>query len=118
MKIIWIHHARNEVLHRVKKETNILCTVTRRKADWIGHILRRNCFLKHVTEGKIEGRIVEVTGRRGRRHKQLLNDLKERRAFSKLKKGSTRSRCVEKSFWKRLWTFRRTDWKMMKKMIA
>jgi hypothetical protein len=48
------------------------------------NILRRNCFLKHVTEGEIEGKI-EVTGRRGRRHKQLLDGLKERRVFSKLK---------------------------------
>jgi len=40
--------------------------------------------LKHVIEGKIEGRI-EVTGRRGRRHKQLLNDLKEARRYWKLK---------------------------------
>ena len=85
MKISWTDHARNEVLHGVKKERNILCTITRRKADWIGHTLRRNCFLKHVTEGKIEGRI-EVMGRHGRRHKQLLDDLKESRAFSRLKK--------------------------------
>jgi hypothetical protein len=34
----------------------------RRKANWIGHILRRNCLLKHVTEGMLEGRI-EMTGR-------------------------------------------------------
>jgi hypothetical protein len=33
---------------------------------------------KHVTEGQIEERI-EVTGRRGRRRKQLLDDLKEKR---------------------------------------
>jgi hypothetical protein len=65
-----------EALHRVQEERNILHTVKRRKANWIGHILRRNCLLKHVFEGKIEGRI-EVTGRRGRRLKQLLNDLKE-----------------------------------------
>jgi hypothetical protein len=46
--------------------------------------LRRNCLLKHVIEGKIEERI-EVMGRRGRRHKQLLDDLKERRGYCKLK---------------------------------
>jgi hypothetical protein len=40
-----------EVLHRVKEERNIVHTVKRRKANWIGHILRRNCLLKHVTEG-------------------------------------------------------------------
>ena len=43
----------------------------------------RNCRLKHVTEGNIEGRI-EATGRRGRRHKQLLDDLKEERGYWKL----------------------------------
>jgi hypothetical protein len=49
---------RNEVLlHKVKKERNILHTIKRRKARWIGHILRRNCLLKHVIEGKLEGRI-------------------------------------------------------------
>jgi hypothetical protein len=53
-----------EVLHRVKEERNILHTIKRRNANWIGHILRRNCLLKHVIEGKIEGRI-EVTERRG-----------------------------------------------------
>jgi hypothetical protein len=46
-----------EVLHRVKEEGNILHTIKRRRADWIGHILRRNCLLKHVIEGKLEGRI-------------------------------------------------------------
>jgi hypothetical protein len=70
-----------ELLHRVKEERNILQIIKRRKANWIGHILRRNCLLKHVIEGKIEGRI-EVTGRRRRRRRrrmQLLKDLKEKR---------------------------------------
>jgi hypothetical protein len=67
-----------EVLHKVKEERNILHTIKRRKANWIGHILRGNCLLKHIIVGKIEGRI-EMTGRRGRRRKQLLGDLKEKR---------------------------------------
>jgi hypothetical protein len=49
----------------------------RRKVSWIGLILFKNCFLKHVTEGKTEGRI-EVTGRRGRRCKKILDDIKKR----------------------------------------
>jgi hypothetical protein len=64
----------------VKEERNIVHTIKRRKANWIGHILRRNCLLKHVIEGKLEGRI-EVMGRRGRRRKQLLDDLKEKRRY-------------------------------------
>jgi hypothetical protein len=66
-----------EVVQRVKEEMNIVHTLNRRKANWIGHNLCRNCFLKHIIEGKIEGRI-EATGRRGRRRKQLLDDLKEK----------------------------------------
>jgi hypothetical protein len=46
----------------VKEKKNIPHTIKRRKANWIGHILRRSCLLKHVIKGKIEGRI-EVTGR-------------------------------------------------------
>jgi hypothetical protein len=56
----------------------------KKKANWIGHILLRNCLLKHVIEGKLEERI-EMTGRRGRRRKQLLDDLKEKRRYCKLK---------------------------------
>jgi hypothetical protein len=46
--------------------------------NWIGYILRRNCLLKHVNEGKIEERI-KVTERWGKRRKQLLDDLQETR---------------------------------------
>ena len=49
----------------------------------IGHILCRNCLLKHVIEGKIEGR-VEVMGRQGGRNKQLLGDLQEMTGYWKL----------------------------------
>jgi hypothetical protein len=56
-KISWPDRVRNEeVLHRVKEERNILRTRTRWKANWIGHVLHRNCLLKHVVEGKLEGK--------------------------------------------------------------
>jgi len=45
----------------------------------MSHILRKNFLLKHVIEGKVEGR-KEMAGRGGRRHKQLLNDLKGMKA--------------------------------------
>jgi hypothetical protein len=55
-KISWTDHVRNkEVLLRVKKQRNILHEISKRKANWIGHILRRNCLLQHVIEGKIKG---------------------------------------------------------------
>jgi hypothetical protein len=73
-----------EVLLRVKEQRNILHEIIQRKANWIGHILRRNCLLQQVIEGKIKGDI-EVTGRRGRRCRKLLDDLKDRRGYSHLK---------------------------------
>ena len=73
-----------EVLLRVKEQRNILHEINKRKANWIGHILRRNCLLQRVIEGTIKGRI-EMTGRRGRRRRNLLNDLKERSRYSRLK---------------------------------
>jgi len=75
---------RNEVLLRVKEQGNILHEISKRKANWIGHVLCRNCLLQRVIEGKIKGGI-EVTGRRGRRRKKLLDDLKDRRGYSHLK---------------------------------
>jgi len=69
----WNYHVKNiEAFHIVKRERNILHTIKRREAIWIGHILRRNCLLKQVSEGKTEG-----TGRWGRRHNQLLDYLWE-----------------------------------------
>jgi hypothetical protein len=64
-----------EVLHTVQEEKNILSTVKTRKANWIGHILCRNCFLKHVIEVKAEG-MIEVTEGGERRGKQLLDELR------------------------------------------
>ena len=84
-KISWTDHVRNEeVLLRVKKQRNILHEIRKRKANWIGHILRRNCLLQRVIERRDE-RGIEVTGRRGRRRRKLLDDLKERRGCSQLK---------------------------------
>jgi len=69
-----------EVLSKSQGKRNILRTIKRRKANWIGHIWRRNCFIKHVFDGK-----VEETRRQGGRSKQLLNDLKETTRYWKLK---------------------------------
>jgi hypothetical protein len=86
-KISWTVRVRNEeVLRRVKEKSNILHTIHRSKTNCVGHILRRNCLLKHVIEGNI-GRI-EVMERRGRRRKQLMGDLKEIRGCWKLEEGA------------------------------
>ena len=81
------------------EERNILHTINRRNANWISHIVRRSCLLKQLIDGKIEGR-VQVTGRRGRRRKQLLDDCKEKRGYWKLKEEA-RDRTVQNSFGRR-----------------
>jgi hypothetical protein len=82
--ISWIDHGRNEVLLRVMEQRNIANGIRKRKANWIGHILRRNCLLRRVIKGEIKWGI-EVTGRRGRRRGMLLDYLKERREYLHLK---------------------------------
>ena len=78
-KISWRDHVRNkEVLLRINEQRNILHEIRKRKANWIGHILRRNCLLKEGTEGKIKGEM-KVIRRQGRRRKKLLDDLKGRK---------------------------------------
>ena len=94
-KISWTDHVRNEeVLLTVKEQRNILHEIRKRKANWIGHILRRNCLLQRVIEGKIKGGI-EVTGRRGRKRRKLLDDLKERRRYSQLKEET-----LDRTMWR------------------
>jgi hypothetical protein len=79
-----------EVLLRVKEQRNILLEISERKANWIGHILHRNCILRQVIEGIIKGGI-EVTRRQGRRRRKLLDELKERRGYSHLEEALDRT---------------------------
>jgi len=82
--ISWPDDVRNEEeLLRVNEQRNILHEIRKRKANSIGHILRKNCLLKQVIEGKIKGEM-EVASRRGRKRKKLLDDPKDRRVYSHL----------------------------------
>ena len=53
-----------EVLLRVNEQRNILHEIRKRKANWIGHILRRNCLLKQVIEGRTKGQIEDKKTRK------------------------------------------------------
>ena len=79
-----------------KEQRNILHEIRKRKSNWIGHILCRNCLLQRVIEGKIKGG-TEVTGRRGRRRRRrkLVDDLKERRGYSHLKEDA-----LDRTMWR------------------
>jgi hypothetical protein len=86
---------RNEdVLLSVKEQRIILHEIRKRKANSFSHILRQNCLLQRVTEGKIQ-RGIEVTGRQGRRRRNLLDDLKERRGYSHLKE-----KALDRTMWR------------------
>jgi len=94
-KILTNMNVRNEeVLLRVEEQRNILHEISERKANWVGYVLHRNCLLQRVVEGKIKGGI-EVTGRRGRRRRKLLDDLEERRGYCQLKEEA-----LDRTMWR------------------
>ena len=108
-----VFHAYRLTDARTNDEVNSRFSQISRKAPkkgrLTGHILLRNCLLKHVIEGKIEGE-TEVTGRRGRRRKQMILDyVKEMKRYRKMKSRSTRSYSVVNACWTRLWTCLKTD---------
>ena len=82
------------MLLQVNEQRNILHAIRKRKANWIGHILHRNCLLKQVIEGKIKEEI-EVKRRQGRRRKKLLDDLKDRRGYCHLKE-----KALDRNMWR------------------
>ena len=82
------------MLLRVNEQRNILHAIRKWKANWIGHILRRNRLLKQVIEGKIKGEM-DVTRRQGIRRKKLLDDLKDRRGYSHLKEEA-----LDRNMWR------------------
>ena len=97
------------MLLRVNEQRNILHEISKRKANWIGHILRRNCLLQRVIGGKIkEG--IEVKSRRGRKCRKLLDDLKERREYSRLKEEAQDRAVWRAGFGRGFWTCRKTDY--------
>jgi hypothetical protein len=94
-KISWTDHVRNEkVFLRVNEQRNILHEIRKRKANWIGHILRRNWLVKQIIEGKIKGHIGGIR-RRERRRKKLLDELKDRRGYCQLKEEA-----LDRTMWR------------------
>jgi hypothetical protein len=88
MEISWTDRVRNkEVLQTVNEDRNILQTIKLGKSNLIGHILRKNCLLKHVSKGIIEGRL-EVAERQEKRRKQLLVERMENTGYWKFKEES------------------------------
>ena len=80
-KIKWSEKVTNEqVIDRIGEKRTLLNNIARRKVNWIGHNLRRNCLLRDATEGQM----TEVKGV-GSRTTQLLDDIRNRRRYWELK---------------------------------
>ena len=73
-KISWREHVRNEeVLRRVGEERSLRATIWKRKAKWIGHVMRqKEGMLRTVIEGRAQGK-----RSRGRLRVSMLDDIKQ-----------------------------------------
>jgi hypothetical protein len=91
-KIKWTENGTNrEVIECLEEKRTLLNNILRTKANWISHILRRNCFL----DVAIDGQRTEIKGA-GRRRTQLLSDFKNRRRYWELMKEAE-----DRKRWKR-----------------
>jgi len=100
----------NKYHKRVKEERNILHKIKEGNANWIAHILCRNCLLQHVTEGKIEER------QKGREQEEedpriCCTNLRNGKILE-TESESTRSHGLENAVWNRRWTCRKKDYVM------
>jgi len=73
----------NERLQRGKEERGYPVNNTAKEANWIGHILRRNCLLKHIIEGKTEGARIQ-----GRRRTHLRDNLRGKKEIQEEKRST------------------------------
>ena len=94
--IKWSDKVANKVLEHIGEKRTLLNSILRRKANYIGQILRRNCLLHDA----IEGQMTEVKGV-GRRRTQLLDDLRNRRRYWGLKEEAE-----DRKGWRRQFTNR------------
>ena len=82
-----------QVIGRIGEKRAFLNNILRRTANWIGHILRRNCLLYDA----IEGQMTEVKGM-GRRRSQVLDDLRSGRRYWELKEEAEDRKRSKRAF--------------------
>ena len=101
--LCWADRVRNEVLHRVKEDKNILHKIKREKANWVGNILLRNCLLKHIMEGKTEEIKYEEED------VSISWKTLKKREVTGIRKRKDQIALSERTPFGRLWTCRKTD---------
>src|SRR6187551_1651936 len=57
-----------EVLKRIGEKRQVIRDIKKRKGNWLGHVMRRDCLLRDAIEGAVEGK-----RKRGRRRYQLMD---------------------------------------------
>jgi hypothetical protein len=100
---LWLFWSAINHVNKQRNDVWYYFRMKRKNANCTYHVLSRNCPLKHVTEGKIEGR-VEVVVRRKIRTKREDNE--------SWKTKSTGWPSVEDSPWKRLGICRKIDYEI------
>ncbi|KAJ4448167.1 hypothetical protein ANN_10180 [Periplaneta americana] len=71
-RVKWTDRTKNEaVLEKGDEERMMLKLIRKRKINWLGHLLKRNCLLKDALEGMVNGKRV-----RGRRTYQIIDYIK------------------------------------------
>jgi len=76
-----------EVLRLVQEQRSLVHVIKQRQANWIGHVLRHDCLLKTVLEGKIDGKRPREEPRR--KMPDLLMEQKDKKiSYEELKRGA------------------------------
>ena len=83
-RVSWVQRITNEqVLERIGERRRLLEVIKKRKKNWIGHMLRRDCLLVNALEGLVCGR-----RRKGRRRYKLLDDIKQNGGYAEMKRAA------------------------------
>jgi len=81
------HVSNEEVLCLVQEHRSLMQVIKQRQANWIGHVLRHDCLLKTVQEGKMEGK--RPRGKPRRKMLDLLMEQEDKKiSYEELKKGA------------------------------
>jgi hypothetical protein len=96
-----IDRVKNLVVWPRVKERNILYTIKRRKGNWIGYSLCRNCPLKHAIEGRI-GRTDRRDGKTRKKMQAATGWPSGKDRILGIERESTKLQCLDNSLRKRL----------------
>ena len=96
LRIVWTDHVTNEtVLNNIGEKRSIITVILKRKAQWIGHVIRHDCLLHTILEGAVAGE-----NRRGRPRQEFLDSLIKDLKFTSY--TSLKIAALERTTWRRM----------------